>query len=300
MKQIKRQNKKTVVTHKIKHAVKMVLVPHKKNNYHPHLIRRFGLVSMAVLIIGLQFIYNFAQNSQVLGKNFDITVSELLTRTNWEREKAGVEDLKLNEKLNHAAELKVGDMFEDQYWAHISPSGETPWEWFNASDYDYSQAGENLAKNYGSAETVIEAWMNSKEHRENLLKGDYKDVGFAVQDGKIDGKYTVIVVAMYGVTVQDAASATLGMKTFATADNLGVTNAFQHLVLLIKSMSPATIVCIAILLVGIIVSLIAHHYRDKLPKAWKKSYKRHHGAFKAAGMFVFGLLVVIVSFGGRL
>lgn len=134
----------------------------------------------------------------VLGYASDISVSDLLQQTNNERHNKGLNDLVLNDALSKAAAEKASHMFEKGYWAHISPDGVEPWDFILGVDYDYIYAGENLAKNFSTSKGVVEAWMNSPTHRDNLLSGNYDEVGFAVVNGVLDGYETTLVVQMFG------------------------------------------------------------------------------------------------------
>lgn len=134
----------------------------------------------------------------VLGYASDISVGDLLKYTNKQREGSGLSDLRLNEKLTSAASKKASHMFEKNYWAHISPDGVEPWDFILGENYDYIYAGENLAKNFSHSKDVVEAWMNSPSHRENLLSPNYDEVGFAVVNGVLDGYETTLVVQMFG------------------------------------------------------------------------------------------------------
>jgi hypothetical protein len=89
-------------------------------------------------------------------------------------------------------------MFEDNYWAHISPSGTKPWDFIVAEGYDYEYAGENLAKNFNNSNDVVTAWYNSRSHRENLLSTNYDEIGFGVVNGVLEGYETTLVVQMFG------------------------------------------------------------------------------------------------------
>jgi hypothetical protein len=89
-------------------------------------------------------------------------------------------------------------MFKNNYWAHVSPTGTEPWDFILAEDYDYSYAGENLAKNFNSSKEVVTAWYNSPSHKENLLNKNYTEMGFAVVNGTLDGYKTTLVVQMFG------------------------------------------------------------------------------------------------------
>jgi len=89
-------------------------------------------------------------------------------------------------------------MFDDNYWAHVSPSGREPWDFFDQQNYTYIYAGENLAKNFATSSGVIEGWMNSQGHRENLLNDNYTEIGIAAVNGQLEGEDTTLVVALYG------------------------------------------------------------------------------------------------------
>ena len=89
-------------------------------------------------------------------------------------------------------------MLSENYWAHNSPEGTTPWVFIKNAGYTYIYAGENLARGFDSSQEVVSAWMASPEHRANLLSGNYKDVGFAVVSGKLTGEDTVLVVEELG------------------------------------------------------------------------------------------------------
>ncbi len=134
----------------------------------------------------------------MLGDATSITVSDLLKYTNLQRESNGLAPLNMNPELTHAAQLKAKDMFTKNYWAHVSPDGTTPWVWIRDSGYSYLYAGENLARGFDSSSDVITAWMNSPEHRANMLSPNYTDIGFAIQDGTLTGTSTTLVVQEFG------------------------------------------------------------------------------------------------------
>ena len=134
----------------------------------------------------------------VLGYASDISVQELLELTNKRRVAEGLSTLVLNPALTEAAQEKAEDMFKNNYWAHISPAGTEPWDFILDAEYDYTYAGENLAKNFGNSKDVVEAWYNSPSHKENLMNKNYDEIGFAVVNGVLDGYETTLVVQMFG------------------------------------------------------------------------------------------------------
>ena len=183
------------------------LVPHKHNDHRPHLIRLHGLAVMAFQIIGVQVGFNVLRPASVsvLAYATNITPVDLLTQTNQQRAAAGLPALKLDARLNQSASLKAANMFAENYWAHVSPSGIQPWHWFGQAGYTYTSAGENLAMDFDTSAGTVQGWMNSPGHRANIMNASYKDVGFSVQNGTLIGSQTTLVVAHYGATAAAAA-----------------------------------------------------------------------------------------------
>lgn len=106
------------------------------------------------------------------------------------RKKNGLEELKIYSKLQKAAEIKAKDIVENQYFSHNSPILGTPFELMNKTGVYYNVAGENLAGNI-SPEKAVEAWINSTEHRENILEEKYTYTGIAVIESPVYGKVFV-------------------------------------------------------------------------------------------------------------
>lgn len=283
--------------------VKHALVPHKGNQYRPHIIRWQGLAIVLALLLVVQLVYGVVfNNGGVLGRVSYVDTAQLLTDTNAEREKAGVAPLATNESLNRAAALKAQDMFTHNYWAHTSPAGVSPWKWLSDVAYRYDQAGENLAKNYPNASSTVAAWMGSNAHRANMLNGNFSEVGFAVMDGTIDGRDTTLVVAYYGApkgtVVQGATDQT--PSVFAPPVAQTGSNPLTYFATALLSLTPATIGALAVLFAVAGIGLLAHHYRSKLPKAWRKSWRLHHGLYTFIGFIGVAVLLVLATGGGQI
>ncbi|GAC1369398.1 MAG: hypothetical protein NVSMB39_1180 [Candidatus Saccharimonadales bacterium] len=205
------QRPKTLPQH-LKHW----FVPHQQNDHRPHLIRMRGLAVMTLLIIGVQVTANLARpaavraqpaTARVLAYATNITPVDLLNLTNQQRVANGLAPLVMDARLNHSAALKAANMFAENYWAHVSPSGIQPWYWFTQAGYNYTYAGENLAMDFDTSAGTVQGWMNSAGHRANILNPAYRDVGFAVQNGTLTGEQTTLVVAHYGATSAPAVAA---------------------------------------------------------------------------------------------
>jgi hypothetical protein len=191
-----------------------LFIPNKQNNYKPYLLRKVCLVIYTIILVAVNSFGGLFGISKAYASS--ITPENIIALSNQERTAAGLNTLTSNSKLAAAAMAKAQDMFEKQYWDHFGPNGETPWQFIIAQGYNYVYAGENLAKGFRTAEGVIEAWMASPTHKENLLSRNYKDIGIAVMDGVLLGKQTTLVVQMFGNLtneVQGSASTTLSTPT---------------------------------------------------------------------------------------
>lgn len=175
-------------------------LPHPEKKKRAHLIstKAVAIYCLSIIFITttIRIIPKFFPG--VLGYASSISTKDLLDYTNEKREETGQSDLRLNAKLTEAAQKKAEDMFKEDYWAHVSPSGTEPWDFILGQEYDYIYAGENLAKNFSTSKEVVQAWYNSPSHKSNLLSSNYDEVGFAVVNGVLDGYETTLVVQMFG------------------------------------------------------------------------------------------------------
>jgi len=187
--------------------------PQRSNNHRPRIIHPEGFLVLALLAIstfaltvGLPRVSSKA--GQVLGFASNITASDVVTQTNFERTKLNLPPLKMNSTLNEGALAKGQDMLSKQYWAHVAPDGTQPWEFFKRAKYNYSVAGENLARDFSNTPDMMTAWMNSPTHRENIVNPLYKEIGIAVINGKLHGIETTLVVQFFGSPVNAQAAIT--------------------------------------------------------------------------------------------
>lgn len=176
--------------------VRKLFIPSKDNKYKPFLLRRVALTVYTIMLLLVNTFGGLIGIPQAMASS--ITPSNIIQLTNQQRASAGLNTLNTNSKLTAAAQAKANNMFQVQYWDHFGPNGESPWQFISQAGYQYVYAGENLAKGFRSAEGVHEAWMASPSHRDNIMSGNYKDIGVAVVEGELLGKQTVLVVQMFG------------------------------------------------------------------------------------------------------
>lgn len=277
-------------------------MPHRHNQYRPKLVRSSGLLVIFLFVLAVPLMQNFIQTGSILGRTADISFQALIDSTNQQRSSHGTASLSANEKLTYAAQLKARDIFAGQYWAHTSEKGIEPWYWFEKADYDYSVAGENLAKNFNTADAVVAAWMNSPEHRKNLLDGRYNDVGFAIERGELQGKQTTVVVALYGtekVSLSGVVSNTIAQPAVLAAQPKPLTMA-ARMGIGLQSLTPTALASVLLLLMISTVSLVAHFYRSKLPTPIRQSWRKHHGIYKAFAAVALGVFLVLLYGGGQI
>lgn len=175
-------------------------IPHEGNEYKPHLLRNeiaFAILALILVIEGV-----FLSQAVLFGRSAGflalILPNTLIDETNQNRIAANLQPLVENPLLTAAAQQKANDMAVNNYFAHTSPSGVTPWYWFQKVGYKYTHAGENLAVNFSDSNDVENAWMNSPDHRANILNSNYTQIGIATAQGNYQGRPTVFVVQLFG------------------------------------------------------------------------------------------------------
>jgi len=130
------------------------------------------------------------------------SATSILAAMNRERAAYGLEPLRLNDKLSLAASDRIDDMFAKRYFAHVSPDGIQPFTWARKRGYRYSLIGENLAVGFRGT-GVVDGWMRSPGHRENILQRSFDEVGLAIAEGSPQRGYRgPTVVAMYGTRMR--------------------------------------------------------------------------------------------------
>jgi len=115
----------------------------------------------------------------------EINQENLIRLINQERNSRGIPSLKINSDLDAAASLKSKDMINRDYFEHYA-FGLSPWDFISNSGYNYLYAGENLAMDFNTSEGIVNAWMNSPTHRDNILNPDFSDTGLGI----VKGEYT--------------------------------------------------------------------------------------------------------------
>jgi uncharacterized protein YkwD len=133
----------------------------------------------------------------------------IIDLTNKSRGLNGLPALDENPLLNAIAETRTRDMFEKQYFAHVSPTGDQASDVAQRIGYQYKIIAENLASGrFLTNQKVIDGWMQSPGHRKNLLSTEVKELGAAIVKGTMSGQETWISVQIFGLPSPPASQET--------------------------------------------------------------------------------------------
>jgi uncharacterized YkwD family protein/spore coat assembly protein SafA len=120
--------------------------------------------------------------------------TEVLTLVNQERQKAGLKPLEMDWELQRVARMKSEDMAKKNYFSHTSPTYGSPFDMMKQFGISFRTAGENIATGQRTAQEVMDSWMKSQGHRENILKSDFTHIGVGYYRG---GSYGTMWTQMF-------------------------------------------------------------------------------------------------------
>lgn len=114
---------------------------------------------------------------RVSGKRDYTMAYDVLKSVNKERKKAGLNSLKMDKSLLETAMKRAAECSVN--FSHTRPDGSMC---FTLND---KMMAENIAVGQNSVDSVMNTWMNSKGHADNILSANAKSVGIGcyLQDG---------------------------------------------------------------------------------------------------------------------
>lgn len=126
-----------------------------------------------------------------------ITVANVIAQMNVHRAERGLPPLAEDARLTKSAEDRMRDMEDLGYWGHVAPDGRSPFHWLRVNGYSHSYAAENLAAGFETVQVLLEGWMESPGHRDNIVSPLYNECGVAIIEGgtvgRSDGKSVVVL-----------------------------------------------------------------------------------------------------------
>ena len=137
------------------------------------------------------------ENGVIAKKFFNVSVKdyvqEVIRLVNEERKKVGLAPLKQNTALAKAAEKRAEEITEK--FSHTRPNGTLCFSIFNEYDIDNWGGAENIAWGQSTPQAVMNTWMNSEGHRDNILSSYMTDIGVGLCE-KNGTKYWVQLFIM--------------------------------------------------------------------------------------------------------
>jgi uncharacterized protein YkwD len=120
--------------------------------------------------------------------NAGLIRAAVLCLINHKRAEGGESPLVPSAQLEEAAESHCQELIDDDYFAHVSPSGETPVDRIRRTGYIPGPTvgyviGENLAwgtYQLSTPQAIVSAWIASPGHLANILEAQYRETGIAV------------------------------------------------------------------------------------------------------------------------
>ena len=129
----------------------------------------------------------------------DISKESVVAEINRQRADWGLAPLRIDDRLDLAAEDRIADMVAIGYWGHQCPEGHSPFVTLESHDYRHRIAGENLAAGYETTMILVQSWMESPGHRANILSSEFSDIGVALIEGgttrRMSGRSVVVIFA---------------------------------------------------------------------------------------------------------
>lgn len=102
---------------------------------------------------------------------------QVVDLTNAERAKEGLKPLEIHSPLMEVAQAKSEDMAKNNYFSHTSPTYGSPFDQIKSAGISYRSAGENIAQGQRTPQQVVQAWMESPGHRQNIMNANYTHIG---------------------------------------------------------------------------------------------------------------------------
>jgi len=85
--------------------------------------------------------------------------------------------LKLDDRLNNAAQLHSEDMRTYNFLSHTGSDDSSPSDRISAQNYPWLLIGETIAAGQTTPESAIESWLKSNGHCAIIMSNNYYDMG---------------------------------------------------------------------------------------------------------------------------
>lgn len=104
--------------------------------------------------------------------------------------------LRLSGTLDDVALGHANDMAQKNYFEHVDPAGHSPADRVRATGYQEKLVGENIAYGPKTVDEVVQGWLDSPGHCENIMDPRFVEMGLALAPGRVKhGLYWVQLFA---------------------------------------------------------------------------------------------------------
>jgi uncharacterized protein YkwD len=106
---------------------------------------------------------------------------QVVALVNAERATAGCDPVVADAELAAVARAHSEDMRDRGYFDHVNRDGDDPFD--RAEQADVTARAENIARGQADATAVMKSWLESKEHRANIVDCSLTRLGVGIADG---------------------------------------------------------------------------------------------------------------------
>lgn len=165
----------------------------------PKLFDLFNAEKIARYYVALNNGYAYKSSLPSIDRKV-LSGNAIINLTNKARAAYGLPPLAENHLLNSIAESRARDMLENQYFDHVSPTGEQASDLAQNIGYRYKIIAENIGSgDFINNQKIVNGWMQSPGHRDNILSTEVREMGAAVLKGKMKGSQTYVAVQIFGL-----------------------------------------------------------------------------------------------------
>jgi uncharacterized protein YkwD len=122
----------------------------------------------------------------------------ILEAVNAARRDARLRPLTLDPRLNAAAQQHAEDMRDRHFYGHQTPEGRQPRQRVQAAGYPVQSVGENIAEGQFTVDEVMNGWLQSPDHRKNILEPRFSHLGVGLAIGDYQDRYRLVWVQNFG------------------------------------------------------------------------------------------------------
>jgi len=107
-------------------------------------------------------------------------LKRMVNMINKERKARGLHALKVDPKLNCAAQMHSDDIGPDRLCQHEGTDGSSPWD--RAERCETRAFGENVACGQDTPRKAVDAWIKSPGHFKNMMNEKFEFIGVGVNN----------------------------------------------------------------------------------------------------------------------